>query len=373
MIDDVLVVGAGIAGSATAAALCSHGIDVDVAERSTGLRTTGAGILLHPNARACLEAIDIDPRGHGADIARQVSIAMDGTRTVVDWRHVWGGETLPLGIHRRTLARLLLAGAPQAQIRWGTHPLRIAERADHVAVELSDGTEGRYRLVIGADGVRSWVRGRIDPVASPKVLDQIYWRTTVPAVGALDFPDWRVWTGRGRFFGGMPIGGGESHVFLQAGTARRFSSTVDGDRVGALLAEMGDGVQAMGAVLLGPGARMASATELSLRRWTNGRIGLVGDAAHALSPSASQGGAMAIEDAVVLAEEISRRGATAEALAAYERRRRPRVELFARRARLHSMLMNRGPAAAGGQTPSPGSGSSVRWFRRLYEPLMTVP
>jgi 2-polyprenyl-6-methoxyphenol hydroxylase-like FAD-dependent oxidoreductase len=101
-------------------------------------------------------------------------------------------------------------------------------------------------------------------------------------------------------------------------------------------------------------------------------VALVGDSAHAFSPILSQGGALAIEDAAVLAQELERHGLEPAALAACERRRRPRVAHVIRMSRLHLMLIDSGlaqPSSEDGDGWSGRQASAVAWLRNLFEPL----
>ncbi|MEU2234634.1 FAD-dependent oxidoreductase [Streptomyces vietnamensis] len=375
---DVLVIGAGIAGLTTAARLLAQGLRVTVVERAEGLQAAGAGIMLHPNALAHLDHLGPELYATGTGIARQVTTDPDGTATTLDWAAVWGGPRLPLAVQRIRLAELMLRHLPEGTVRWSTEPVALHQRPDHVEAEFAGGRRHeRYGVVIGADGVNSWVRRQyVDPAAEPRYLGHVYWRTTVPSQAPFDFTDWRIWRAGGHFFGGMPIGGGRHHVFLQADLDRPVKVPADRahPELVALAAEMGPRVGALVAALdPADSYNVRPALGLSVRRWTAGRIALLGDAAHSFSPATTQGGAMAIEDSAVLAEELARSGVGPRALADYEARRLPRVRDFTRLARLHGVLsssIQHGLAlAAPGAAPRPAP-SPTAWFRRLYRPLM---
>jgi 2-polyprenyl-6-methoxyphenol hydroxylase-like FAD-dependent oxidoreductase len=371
---DVLVVGAGIAGMTVAAELRRLGVGVDVVERTAHLQAAGAGIMLHPNALTHLAHLGPGPAETGAVIERQLIIDRDGTSTVLDWASVWGQGRLPLAIHRGRLAELMLAALPPATVRWSAAPQRLAAHDDEVVVTFADGRQRRYRMVVGADGVHSWVRRCFAPEVEPHYLGQTYWRTTVPARAPLDFPEWRVWRAANHFFGAMPIGDGRVHVFLQAGwpDPTLLDRARPDRQMRRLAAEMGSPVVEMVGSLDLAELRVRPALGLIAPCWVHGRIVLVGDAAHSVPPSTTQGGALAIEDAAVLADEVGRHGLEEAALRAYELRRRPRVASFARHAQLHATLMESLQS-----NPTPGAGRDVAgdaagWFQRLYRPLLAA-
>ena len=368
---DVLVVGAGIAGLAVACALAERGIAADVVDRAPEPQPAGAGITLHANALAALGPLAARIAAAGAAIPQQVITASDGGVTTVDWTRVWPGGTLPVAVHRRVLTELLLAGPAAETTRWSTEPVRFEQARDHVRVRFADGDEQPYRIVIGADGVRSRVRAEVDPEARPEFLGELYWRTALPAEDDFAVRDWRVWRSGRHSFGMMPIGGGLAHVFLQESVDDR--TRIPQDEVRARLL---DTAESLG----GPIRRLVEligrdeltvvrpALGVQTERWTAGRIALAGDAVHAFSPATTQGGGLAIEDAAVLADEIDRLGPGLSALAAYELRRRPRVARFARMARRHGALTRLAPVHDG-KADGPGPRDGSAWFRLLYEPL----
>jgi 2-polyprenyl-6-methoxyphenol hydroxylase-like FAD-dependent oxidoreductase len=372
---DVLVIGAGIAGLTVAAHLQRARLRVEVAELAPELRATGAGVMLHPNALLHLGQVESELAAAGTFVARQVTWDPDRTRVTVDWGRAWDGR-LPLAIHRRRLAEIMLRQLHPGTVRWATRPQILDQGPDGVGVALEGQEQRRYALVIGADGIHSTTRELTAPGCSPQPLGQLFWRSTASAAAPFDFREWRVWRNGARFFGAMPIGNGQVHVFVQAGADDPLTGSWSG-RAGTAADRMMELARAIGGEAAWLMSRISFHEPIDARAafrivtpcWTAGRVGLVGDAAHAVSPATTQGAALAIEDAAVLAQEIVRYGTRPEALTAFEARRRPRVAAFVHLARLHAVLMgglHRGDAIASARD---ASRDATAWFRRLYAPL----
>ncbi|MEH0822380.1 MULTISPECIES: FAD-dependent oxidoreductase [unclassified Micromonospora] len=376
MTAEVLVVGAGVAGLALAGHLQDRGISVQVVERAARLRTARAGIVLHPNALASLGRLREDLVARGAALSRQVAIDPDGRRSEVRWDLVWGELGLPLAVHRRVLSDLLFAAIAPGTVRFGTAPTSVAEEDDGVQVGFDDGSTGRYRLVAGADGIGSWVRGRLAPGIVPAYSGHTFVRTTVAMTEPERLRDWHVWRTSRSFLGAMPVGGDRAAVFLQLTAPEPLRLTPEQarrevlDAVPRLPAEVG---RLFETFVLDDEVVARPAATVTAPRMTGGRLALLGDAARALSPATSQGGGMAVEDAAVLADEVARHGCGSAALSAYERRRRPRVDSFLRSAHRHLVLMSavqHDPDLTRRQSHHQDASS---WFRRLYMPLTPIP
>ena len=373
----VLVVGAGIAGLATAAQLRRRGVPVDVVEQAPALRIPSAGIVLHPNALACLDHLGPALSARGAYIDRELAFDADGSQTVVYWQTVWS-ERRPLAVHRRTLGELLLADAGPQTVQWSTTVERVAQGADGVTVTLGNGEVRRYDVVVGADGINSVTRSAVDATAAPRFTGHTFVRTTIAHEGPALFPEWRTWRSAQYHFGAMPIGQGRMAVFLQIAGDQPLR--LERDEALALLRQVG-GAAAREAREVAAAIRpddevvTRAASTLAAGRSVHGRVVLVGDAAHAVSPATTQGGGLAVEDAVVLGDEVARHGCTPAALAAFEQRRRHRVSSFQRAADRHVILMtqvHRAPRPRERDRADPPLDSSP-WFRRLYAPLSAAP
>lgn len=314
----VLVVGAGIAGLAVARALREWGAELEVVERTPAPDPGGAGIFLPSNAVRGLRLLGLE----GAVVERAVRIGKqrvaDSHGRVlyeVDMADLWQGIGPTLATSRATLRTVMLEGVEDASIRWGTGPESIAQDGHGAEVTFSDGTTGRYDLVIGADGVHSTVRRLAFSDTGLRLPGLHVWRLWVPR-GGME-PVWSVRLGRGSSFLKVPISSDHAYCYVDVGAADA-AAGLEGlaDRFGAPVPELSAGK----VVHSGP------IEEVVLSAWSSGSVLLIGDAAHATTPNMAQGAAMAVEDALVLADVLATSASITGALREYEQRRRPRVE-----------------------------------------------
>jgi len=216
-----------------------------------------------------------------------------------------------------------------ATIRLGITVDALSQYADSVDVTLSNGEKSSYDLVVGADGIRSKVRQlTFGKEFEPRFTGHGVWRYTTRRPPELNFQS--MYMGVGVKAGLVPLT--ENTMYLLLVSNEPANPWFDTDQLGPLLAER---MKPFKGVLAGLRQEVAAATgivyvpieEVILPLpWHKGRVALIGDAAHASSPHIAQGAAMAVEDAVVLAELLSQDAGISRALSEFERRRFPRCK-----------------------------------------------
>jgi 2-polyprenyl-6-methoxyphenol hydroxylase-like FAD-dependent oxidoreductase len=327
-----LVVGAGVAGLATARALSLAGFEVEVVERQPRWRHPGAGMYLPGNTTRALGGLGLAEalRERAVEITRQRFRDHHGRLLCeVDLTRLWGRVGPCLALPRTELHEVLRAGAG-GTVRMGVTTTAISlERPGKVAVAFSDGGGGDYDLVVGADGIGSTVRRLAFGDAAVRPVGQVGWRFVVPCPPQVT--DWSVLLGRRAAFLTLPIGSGRAYCYADVVAS---PDAVEGEpvpdeagRLRALFASFAEPVPTiLGALDHSAAIHSSVIEEVAVASWVRGRVVLVGDAAHATSPNMAEGAGMAVEDALVLAESLVVEPAVPAALARFEARRRPRTD-----------------------------------------------
>ncbi len=340
----VLVIGGGIGGLSLARELAIRGLPATVLERTPRLNPVGAGIIMNPNAMRVLErnGVAASVRAQGWPyLARDTHDHRGRWLATRDYRPLYESGRLSIGtlVHRSHLHQSLFDALPPATVRFGVGIRAMSATAERARVESQTGETFEADLLVGADGIGSIVRGRFFGPSAPVYLGYRSHRFVVENRDAVSH--FTEFLGRGKRIGLVPISRDQLYVWTtfnspRESTARALESA---QAFRALFAEFTD--SRVGRVF----DQLASTEdvlctdieEVRQERWVHGRVILLGDAAHALTPNIGQGAGMAMEDAAVLADEIASasRGDTelGEALASYVARRRPRVETVARLSR----------------------------------------
>lgn len=356
---EAAIVGAGIGGLTAALALATRGWRVTVLERRTGFAEAGAGIQLSPNASRVLVEL-----GLGGALRRAGT--EPGRVMIRDLRSGGAIGEVALGtyvrerfdapyfvIHRRDLQTMLLdaiRARPDIRLLLGRKVTAVADGRDGVAVTV-DRTGGSDRVdadvLIGADGVWSTVRPALGDDRAPVYGGYIAWRTTIPVESAPGFAqDTGLWLGAGGHVVHYPIEGGRRLNIVafekRATPVEGWAAPGDRHDLARAFAQAAPELRA----LLGQAAewQLWSLFDLPARYMARGRIALLGDAAHPLLPFLAQGGALAIEDAAVLAAALSRNAsAVPVALTTYAAQRLRRVRRVQTVARRNGRTFHAGP------------------------------
>ncbi|MFI7436572.1 FAD-dependent monooxygenase [Micromonospora haikouensis] len=338
-----LVIGAGIGGLAAAGALRRVGVDVEIHEQASELRAAGSALSLTANARVALRCLGID-----LDVERRGQVypelhfrtATGGPIRTVRFAHLGdrvGAQNV--AIHRAELHRALLAEAGDPPIRLGSAARRFHRHRGGIRVEFADGTSADGDLLIGADGFGSAVRRQLVGPERPREPGYVCWLATVAYRHHLVRDGYAAhYWGRGQRFGLVHLGGDHVYWWGTRNMPPEAARDWRGGRDEILRAYAGWADEVVATVAATADAAVISVPARdrpALRRWGDGAVTLLGDAAHPMLPSLGQGAAMAVEDAVVLARCLAGATDLPGALRRYEAARRDRTRRMIRQA--HSL------------------------------------
>jgi 2-polyprenyl-6-methoxyphenol hydroxylase-like FAD-dependent oxidoreductase len=305
----------------------------------------GAGIIMNPNAMAVLEQNGLAScvRAQSCPyLARDTFDHRGRWLTTRDYRPLYAAGRLAVGTlaHRVQLHQCLHDGLPAGTVHLDVRVRELHAGPEGVRVETEGAETFTADILVGADGIRSSVRARFFDANEPVYLGYRSHRFVVPNGDGLEH--FTEFLGRGKRIGLVPIGSGQLYVWTTFNSPRE-SQAWGLESVATLGMLFGEFTDARVRHVF---AELASAErvlctdieEVHQTRWVDGRVVLLGDAAHALTPNMGQGAGMAMEDAAVLAEELAAadRGekSLAAALERYVVRRRQRVETIVRLSRV---------------------------------------
>jgi 2-polyprenyl-6-methoxyphenol hydroxylase-like FAD-dependent oxidoreductase len=334
----VLVIGGGIGGLSTALALRKGGIGVDLVEINQQWTVYHVGIVVQGNALRAMAALGV------AEKCVAVGFPYDG----LEFRDLQGnlladihgakvaGPHLPadLGLTRPALHKVLTDAVREAgvNVRLGLTFREIDAYGDRVTVTFTDGTRGDYDLVVGADGAYSKVRGVLfGDTYKPAFTGQGVWRYNVPRPPELTRAVMFAGLDTGKC-GFIPLTPDTGYVLLvqaesateripQEKLAESFRARLA--RCTGIMARLREQITDSSLVVYRP--LQALFVE---EPWYKGRVVLLGDAVHAITPHLGQGAAQAMEDGVVLGELCSQNLPVEEVLARFARRRYDRCKLI---------------------------------------------
>ena len=342
------VVGGGIGGLAAANALLQRGLQVDVYEQASSLGEVGAGIFVYPNSLRQLERMgfgkalaDVGAKvGEGSSYRR-----MDGTIVgpiITKDSNGWNGM---YGMHRADILNALAAALPADSVHINHKCVGFEQTDDTATVHFANGKSINADVVIAADGIRSALQPFVVEPSPPEYSGFRAYRGLVERDALDSWPDrtHQVWMGHGKHFMVFPVRSGTllnyvGFVPLDIETVESWSAVGDRDQ----LAQSFEGWDPLIGKLL---SKVESCfwwglfDRKPLRTWSNGRLTLLGDAAHPMLPHLGQGANQAIEDGVALSILLAGRSASEApaALRAYEGLRRPRASMVQSESRRNGM------------------------------------
>ncbi|MDH4581665.1 2-polyprenyl-6-methoxyphenol hydroxylase [Pseudomonas sp. BN415] len=316
-ISKALIVGGGIGGLCAAIALCRQGVSVDLVEIKSEWTVYGVGIIQQSNVVREMSRLGVLDRYLDAayafedvgiyDLQGNVLARIPGQRLA--------GPEYPanVGISRLALHQVLSGTAIElgTQVRLGLSVERLEQDADGVDVTFTDGSTGRYDLVVGADGVYSKIRGMLfGDTYRPRFTGQAVWRYNFPRHPSIDHL--ASYVGSEGNAGLVPLAGDLMYMFSTSHEPgnpwhepKDFADLMR-DRIqhiGGLVGELREQITDSSQVVYKP-MEVVFVDE----PWFKGRVLLIGDAAHATTPHLGQGAGMAIEDALVLSLELAGEG-----------------------------------------------------------------
>lgn len=339
----VLIIGGGFSGMSAAIQLCKQGMEVDLVEIDQGWRSYGAGISIGGPTLRAFEQLGILQQymaeafvGEGVDV-----FSADGNLLQhIPSPPVSGSKMRGDGaVMRPTLARILAEAtrAQGARVRLGCTFQSLQQDADGVDVQFTDGQTRRYDLVIGADGLNSSVRRQLYPdAAKPQFSGQGVWRAVLPRSASINRTC--LWVGGRTKVGLNPVS--ESEMYLFVNEQRDANEWIDeqamAERLRNILAEFPAAeLQAAASQITPESAIIYRPLEglLVEQSWHQGRIVMIGDAVHATTPHLAAGACIGIEDAIVLADELSGEGTLEQALQRFRQRRWTRCAMVVNNSR----------------------------------------
>ena len=333
----VLIIGGGFSGMAAAIQCARQGLEVELVEIDAAWRSYGAGISIGGATLRALGTLGVLPRfleegsGHdGAQVytpAGQLLAELPTPR--VAGPDVPGGGAIMRPVLAKILADATLAAG--AKVRLGCTFNAIEPGADGVDVAFSDGTRGRYDLVVGADGLYSKVRELLLPEAPrPRYSGQGVWRAVLPRPD--EVKSTMMWVGPKVKTGVNPVSKTQMYLFVTEDRAvnERIPHEEFVPRLKALLApfpaplmqQVRDQLDEHSLVIYRPLEGL-----LVPQPWYRGRVVLIGDTVHATTPHLASGACIGIEDGIVLAEELARAPTVEAGLSSFQQRRWERCRM----------------------------------------------
>jgi 2-polyprenyl-6-methoxyphenol hydroxylase-like FAD-dependent oxidoreductase len=332
----ILIVGAGIGGLATALALQQRGFAVKVFEAAPEVRAAGAGILIAPNGFRVLQALGLEQaflqlsRELGAlDLTDSAGKPLLRSASHAVLKREFGA--VPMGVLRPALYNLLLGALLPDTVQTGKKFLSFAATAETVTAHFADGTSQTGDVLLGADGIHSRVRQQLFPEVLPRYSGQTSYRGVadcpMPEMGSLAIESW----GAYNRFGVLAVSQTQTYWFATEPAEAGLKDDSKATAKERLLEYAKTYALPIAEVIAATPETHLLRNDIydlpALPHWHSGRVGLLGDAAHAPTPNYGQGGNQALEDALVLARSFTQEATHEQVFLEFTRQRKIRAEM----------------------------------------------
>ncbi len=338
----VLIIGAGMGGLTAGIALSQAGYDVEIYDRVAELRPAGAGISLWSNGVKVLNRLGLGPK------IAAIGGLMDSMQYRTQHNEILNNIDLaplsqtvgqrPYPVARTDLQQMLLSAFP-GPVHLGYECIAIEQDATGVTALFDNGHQAQGDVLVAADGIRSRCRKYVlDTDVAPNYAGYVNWNGLVPWDATLaPLNTWVIFVGDHKRASLMPVGGDRFYFFFDVPLEREAAATGGDLRTDLtqFFAGWPDPVQSLIQQLEPAQTNRVLIHDVGpLETFVNGRVALLGDAAHATCPDLGQGGAQAMEDGFILAQMLLTTNLSVEdALQRYQAERVPRTAAVVQKAR----------------------------------------
>ncbi|MFK7828707.1 MAG: FAD-dependent oxidoreductase [Congregibacter sp.] len=336
LVQKVLIIGGGFSGMSAAMQLCKQGIETHLVEIDPDWRAEGAGISVGGATLRAFQALGIlDEFLEQGSVQPALEVIAPNGQLIQTIPNPSVGADIPGGgaIMRPALAKILSKKVVEAgaKVRLGYSYSSITQDDDGVSVTFENGSEDRFDLVIGADGVYSKTREWLIPNApKPRYTGQGVWRAVLPRPP--EASNTMMWVGPKLKTGINPMSKDQAYMFLTED--KEVNERIPEEQ---LLPKLKELMGTFPAPLVQTMRDQLDETSQVQWRplegllvplpWFQGRVVLIGDAVHATTPHLASGACIGIEDAIVLAEELASHSTVRDALTAFGQRRWERCRM----------------------------------------------
>lgn len=347
------IIGAGIGGLTTAIALKKKGHQVELYDAAAALRPIGAGIIMASNAMQIARRLGFaDEIAQAGNVLDHFGVADHEGRflQMMDIQSIRAKFGEPsVAIHRGQLQQVLLQQLPNTPIHVNKRLQSVQQLSGgKVLAFFEDGSQAESDVLIGADGLRSATRKALFGEKPLRYSSHTCWRGIIEHQFEAPHQAKELWAKTGGKRVAMIQVAPNRVYFYYTEKQKPGFKVPSADQLGYLQAQFSEFPPMYAEVITKAKSSEIFHDDLydlkPLSKWHQDRVMLLGDAAHATTPNMGQGGCQAIEDAWYLAEYLGRYGNLAEAFAAYEQFRRPKVNFVVNTSFMLGKISNLGGA-----------------------------